>query len=199
MPTLPLDHLHPHPRNANVMPEAYLDKLVAQLERTDRYPPLIVRPHPEHHRQYQLLDGHHRAKALRRLGRTHARCEVWDVDEAEALVLLASLNRLQGRDQPRKRAALLHAIAQQVDLPALAQRVPEDVPKLRAMLARHAPPPPRPAPPPSPADLPEAVTFFLREAQRTKLDAALAAHDPCRETALMKLVAAAEGPGHKVS
>jgi len=191
MPTLPLDHLLPHPRNANVMPEPYLDKLVAHLERADRYPPLIVRPHPSQADRYQLLDGHHRAQTLRRLGRGHARCEVWCVDDAEALVLLASLNRLQGRDQPRKRAALLDELSRRIDLPALAQRVPEDLPGLRKMIARHAPPPAAPAPAPA-TGLPEPVTFFLLETQRARLDACLAAHDPQRETALMKLVDAAD-------
>ena len=88
--SLPLDALHAHPANANVMPPELLDKLVAHLRDTDRYPPIIVRPIPgaeplaashEPPGKYQILDGHHRAIALRRLARTHARCVVWDVDE----------------------------------------------------------------------------------------------------------------------
>ena len=53
------------------------------------------------------------AEALRRLGRASARCEVWAVDDDEAMLLLATLNRLQGRDdvltlslQPREAITL---------------------------------------------------------------------------------------------
>ncbi|MBE3071108.1 MAG: ParB N-terminal domain-containing protein, partial [Planctomycetes bacterium] len=58
------------------------------------------------HCRYQILNGHHRAQALRELGHTHARCDVWEVDDAEARLLLATLNRLEGRDDPGLRARL---------------------------------------------------------------------------------------------
>ena len=104
---IPLGQLRARIDNANVMPEALLAKLVRHIERTDRYPHLIVRPIADAglgaEGFYEILDGHHRAAALRRLGRTTARCEVWEVDDDEALVLLATLNRLQGRDDVLKR------------------------------------------------------------------------------------------------
>ncbi|NJL30774.1 MAG: ParB N-terminal domain-containing protein [Phycisphaerales bacterium] len=112
---LPMAHLHAHPRNSNRMAPELLDKLKLHLQRSDRYPPIIVRPYPQANLangetaqgHYQLLDGHHRVRALRELGRTTARCVVWEVDDAQALELLATLNRLQGKDDPRARAALV--------------------------------------------------------------------------------------------
>ena len=101
---IPLTHLRSRADNANIMPEALLIKLAGHIERTGRYPHLIVRPMPGETGAYEILDGHHRAEALRRLRSETARCEVWEVDDDEALVLLATLNRLQGRDEVRRRA-----------------------------------------------------------------------------------------------
>ena len=65
---IPLDRLLSHPSNPNVMDEAKLEKLAANIKRQDDYPPLIVRPHPDKAGYYQKLDGHWRAEVLRRLG-----------------------------------------------------------------------------------------------------------------------------------
>ena len=101
---VPLDDLRPHPLNSNVMPEDLRDKLAAHIRRTGRYPFLVVRPLPEEPNKYQVLDGHHRVEVLRELGFTEARCDVWEVNDREAKLLLATLNRLQGQDVPIRRA-----------------------------------------------------------------------------------------------
>ena len=44
---VPLANLHPHPLNANVLPEDLRAKLKAHIKRSGRYPNIIVRPHPE--------------------------------------------------------------------------------------------------------------------------------------------------------
>src|SRR5213594_4096924 len=105
-----LDDLLPHPLNSNVMPPDLQAKLRAHIKRTGRYPFLVVRPHPEVPGKYQVLDGHHRVAVLRDLGHTEARCDVWQVDDREAKLLLATLNRLQGQDAPARRAQLLHEL-----------------------------------------------------------------------------------------
>src|SRR3989442_1264884 len=107
---VPLDDLLPHPLNSNVMPPYLQAKLWAHIKRTGRYPFLVVRPHPDEPGKYQVLDGHHRVAVLRDLGHTEARCDVWQVDDREAKLLLATLNRLQGQDLPRRRAQLLHEL-----------------------------------------------------------------------------------------
>ena len=107
---LPLDRLRPHPANANVMDEERLEKLAENIRREEDYPPLVVRPHPEEQGAYQILDGHQRLDILRRLGHQEATCYVWPCDDRTALVLLATLNRLEGQDDPLKRAELLREL-----------------------------------------------------------------------------------------
>ncbi|MEX0777924.1 MAG: ParB/RepB/Spo0J family partition protein [Phycisphaeraceae bacterium] len=190
---LPLTVLHPHPANSNVMSPAALKKLTAHLARTDRYPPVIVRPMPD--QTYQILDGHHRVAALRSIDRATVRCDIWEVDDAEALILLATLNRLQGQDDPRKRAALIAALRQQhgLSLTALARQLPEDARALEQLETYHAPPP-SPRPPQPIEQMPQAVLFFLLPQQRTALEARLAQVGPTREQALLHLVCVARDP-----
>src|SRR5438093_6471986 len=122
---VPLDNLRPHPLNSNVMTEDLKEKLKAHIRRTGRYPFLVVRPHPEEPGHYQVLDGHHRVEILRELGHTDARCDIWQVDDREAKLLLATLNRLQGQDLPIRRAELLHELLGEMSLDDLAGLLPE--------------------------------------------------------------------------
>jgi len=188
MPTpIPITELRPHPANSNTMPEKRLAKLAAHIGRTGRYPPVIVRPHEG---AYQILDGHHRVKALTQLGHTSAQCEVWEVDDREALVLLATLNRLEGGDDPRKRGALISALRAEMKLPELAKLLPEESGRLKALSALHDAPPPRPLPPAAVGEAPVAVTFFMSPAQRRRLDRWLREHGGPREVALLALIGA---------
>ncbi len=122
---VPLDDLRPHPLNSNVMSEDLREKLKAHIRRTGRYPFLVVRPHPEEPGKYQVLDGHHRVEILRELGHSQARCDVWEVDDREAKLLLATLNRLQGQDVPIRRAELLHELLGEMSIDDLAGLLPE--------------------------------------------------------------------------
>ena len=122
---VPLDDLRPHPLNSNIMSEDLRAKLKAHIKRTGRYPFLVVRPHPDEPRQYQVLDGHHRVEILRELGHTEARCDIWEVTDREAKLLLATLNRLQGQDVPIRRAQLLHELLGEMSVDDLAGLLPE--------------------------------------------------------------------------
>lgn len=122
---VPLDDLIAHPLNANSMPDDLREKLKAHIKRTGRYPFLVVRPHPDEPGRYQVLDGHHRVQVLRDLGHAEARCDVWEVSDAEAKMLLATLNRLQGQDLPIRRAALIHELLREMSLDDLAGLLPE--------------------------------------------------------------------------
>jgi ParB-like chromosome segregation protein Spo0J len=134
---IPLDDLVAHPLNSNVMSEDLQAKLRAHIKRTGRYPFLVVRTHPTEAGKYQVLDGHHRVAILRDLGHTEARCDVWEVNDREARLLLATLNRLQGQDQPRKRAELIHELLGEMSLDDLAGLLPESdrqIEELHALL-----------------------------------------------------------------
>lgn len=132
-----LGDLLPHPLNSNVMSEDLQAKLRAHIKRTGRYPFLVVRPHPDETGKYQVLDGHHRVAILRDLGHTEARCDVWHVDDREARLLLATLNRLQGQDQPLRRAQLIHELLGEMSVDDLAGLLPEgdkQIEELHALL-----------------------------------------------------------------
>ncbi|MEP7027686.1 MAG: ParB/RepB/Spo0J family partition protein, partial [Candidatus Eisenbacteria bacterium] len=64
---MPIEHLVPHPLNANVLPDDLREKLAAHIRSTGRYPHLIVRPHPSEPGKFQILDGHHRLLVLKEL------------------------------------------------------------------------------------------------------------------------------------
>ncbi len=187
MEVLPLDALRPHPSNSNVMPGKAFAKLKAHLAANGRYPPLVVRPLDESAGAYQLLDGHHRAAALRELGHETAQCAVWGVDEDEALVLLATLNRLRGRDDPRKRAKLLRELSARFGRRALTAKLPEPPEKLNALLAM-SDSVSTPRAPQRLADMPTAVQFFLNPEEKRRLERRLRELGGTREEALMLLV-----------
>ena len=187
---LPIDCLEPHPENANRMLPGLLEKLKSHIQRTGRYEPLVVRPtrnaecgtrnerqnskNGQRGARYQILNGHHRAEVLKALGHTRARCDVWDVDDEEARMLLATLNRLEGRDDPKARARLVAHLATGRSAEDLARLLPEP-PDAVERLLRLAEPPPEPVPPDALEPLPEALVFFLNAEQHALVSEALRA------------------------
>ena len=129
---VPLEDLVPHPLNANVMPDELKAKLAANIGASGRYPPLIVRPLESN--SFQILDGHQRADVLRELGETTAVCYIWPASDEEALILIATLNRLEGQDVPGRRAALIAELQAHETLAELARLLPEDEVQLEATL-----------------------------------------------------------------
>lgn len=101
---LPLKKLDPHPLNSNEHNDISYHKLLENINRTGRYPALIVRKKGD---RYEIIDGYWRSTALKELGYTEAKCEIWDIDDKESNLLLATLNRLRGTDDTGKRAVLL--------------------------------------------------------------------------------------------
>lgn len=190
---IPLDALEAHPENSNRMAPDLMAKLKAHIRRTGLYEPLVVRPlatagagvedaaagrlpadaeadyRPA---RYQILNGHHRAQVLRELGHTHARCDVWEVDDDEARLLLATLNRLEGRDDPSARAALVQRLARTRSLDALSRLLPEPTEALERLVSL-ASPPPAPLPAADAQPLLRPMTFFLTDEQHAAVTEAL--------------------------
>jgi ParB/RepB/Spo0J family partition protein len=187
MQQIPLNKLHPHPDNANRMTAETMRKLTDHLRESGRYPPIIVRPHPQHNGEHQILDGHHRALALRALGRCEVTCDVWDVDDEQATMLLLTLNRLHGEDDPAKRGMLIKQLAQQIDVDELAKRLPDSVNRLRKLMEL-TDDVPKPVPPPRVDDMLHAVTIFLTGDQRRELFRKLDAIDRDRSAAFVRLL-----------
>ncbi|WP_432798367.1 ParB N-terminal domain-containing protein [Poriferisphaera sp. WC338] len=182
-----------HPMNCNELVGERYEKLKGHVERTGRYPPIIVRPLKEDGQdvceEYEILDGHHRVQVLRDLDERVALCVVWEVDDDEAMMLLATLNRLVGEDDVKKRGELLAILRERSDgnLDVFAKLVPEGRERLEKLLdvargevkvraSRAA------------ADLPVSVHFFLKQEEKALLDKRLNEIGGAREEALMKLV-----------
>ncbi len=171
---IPLDQLVPHPDNPNRMSRTNFRKLVRHIERTGRYEPLVVRPCPGQPGFFQIINGHHRCAALRQLGHPAADTVVWDVDDEQTDILLATLNRLNGRDTLDKKLALLRRLHQQMPTRKLARLLPQTCGQLERLLTTRPLTPAR-----RPADtfaLP--MVFFVSAAQQRTIEEALSG-SPC--------------------
>ena len=110
--SIALDKLVAHTDNPNRMSKAKFAKLIRNIERTGRYEPLVVRSCPRKLECFQIINGHHRWRALRELGYKTAEVVVWDVNDQDTDILLATLNRLGGSDVLDKKLALLKRLNQ---------------------------------------------------------------------------------------
>jgi len=123
--SIALDKLLGHPDNPNRMSRANFAKLVRNIRRTGRYEPLVVRPWPDKPGYFQIINGHHRCRALAELGYKQADTVIWDVDDEQADVLLATLNRLGGSDELGKKLILLKRLNKRLQAGELAKLLPQ--------------------------------------------------------------------------
>lgn len=147
--SLPLDKLVPHPDNPNRMSKANFAKLIRNIKLSGRYEPLIVRPGSGASPQsnwgsgvrsqqatsdsvgrltaecYQIINGFHRFLALKELGYKTADCLIWDIDDQQTDILLATLNRLTGSDILDKKIALLNRLNSRMQSAELAKLLPQ--------------------------------------------------------------------------
>ncbi len=149
---IPLEKLVPHPGSPNRMSRASFEKLVRNIEQTGRYEPLVVRPCPKRHGFFQIINGRHRCEALRRLGHQTADVIVWTVDDQQTDILLATLNRLQGRDTLEKKLDLLQRLSITTAIPRLTKLLPQTRGQLERLVG---------ARPPARAKSPKADAFAI--------------------------------------
>lgn len=123
---IPVDLLVEHPENSNFMNAETLKKLRRHIEQTGRYEPLTVRPHPQEEGKFQVINGHNRLRVLRALNYHTAHCVVWNLDEDQTRLYLATLNRLSGNDVPERRAVLLENLLATFDINELSTLIPDD-------------------------------------------------------------------------
>jgi ParB-like chromosome segregation protein Spo0J len=81
----------------------------------------VVRRHGD---DFQIINGHHRCRALKQLGYEAADAVVWDVDDAEADILLTTLNRLGGSDMLDRKLALLERINREMNAREMSKLLP---------------------------------------------------------------------------
>ena len=101
---IPINKILQNLLNPNQMGEEAYQKLRMNMQETGNYPSLIVTPK---NNQYLLLDGWHRLKAATELDWDKVWCEVWELNGRRADLMLATLNRLRGTDDLKKRALLI--------------------------------------------------------------------------------------------
>lgn len=123
---IPLPLLVPHPENSNFMDAETTKKLRRHIERTGRYEPLTVRPHPREEGKFQVINGHNRLRVLHALNYQTAHCVIWNLDDNQTRLYLSTLNRLSGRDVPERRAALLENLLTTFDINELTALLPDD-------------------------------------------------------------------------
>jgi len=123
--SIALDKLVPHPDNPNRQSKVNFTKLVRNIEQTGRYEPLIVRPHPTKNGHFQIINGYHRCKALAQLGYRQANVIVWDVEDEQTDILLATLNRLGGSDELDKKLSLLKRLNRTMEANEIGKLLPQ--------------------------------------------------------------------------
>ncbi len=124
---LPLEQVVPDPRSPNRLSRMFAKKLRHNIGQLGKYETLTVRPSPDGRRKYQVLNGHARLEALRELGVSEVKCDVWEVSETQARLFLAVVNRLRGSDVPELRMNLLFQLLRKHSKEELAARLPETI------------------------------------------------------------------------
>lgn len=165
-----LEKLSAHPDNPNQQSKANFARLIRNIARTGRYEPLVVRPAPKRTGYYQIINGHHRWRALTKLGHDSADCIVWDVDDEQTDVLLASLNRLCGSDDAGIKMRLLKRLTKKTDASELSKFLPQTTKQIKSLVSLKKPT--------SPAKISKdcfvrAMVFFLVEGQHQTVEKAL--------------------------
>lgn len=176
--SIALDKLDFHPDNPNQMSRVNFAKLVRNIERTGRYEPLIVRPCPpplcfakrSRGGYFQIINGHHRCHALAKLGYKTADCIVWDIDDEETDILLATLNRLGGSDELGKKLKLLEHLNKRMEAGKLAKLLPQTAKQIERLTNLKRPS--------APAQInakcfANPLVFFVNDKQQERIEKAL--------------------------
>jgi len=76
---------------------AYIEELAEDMKREGQLKPILVRLHPKELDRYQVIDGEHRVRALKRLGMSTVRAEVRRLSDEEADFLAMQINLMHGK------------------------------------------------------------------------------------------------------
>jgi len=186
--SIPIDRLTAHPNNPSRMSKRSFARLVRNIERTGRYEPLVVRPCPARschscesrnpeaggqakHGCFEIINGHHRCRALRELGYKSIDALVWDLNDAETDILLCTLNRLKGSDVLDRKLALLKRLNRNMEAREMAKILPFTPSQIERLGNLKVPSAPAKL---GAESLPVPMVFFLSDAQQQIVAEALA-------------------------
>ena len=167
-----LDRLRAHPDNPNEMSKADFAKLTANIKRTGLYEPVIVRPSGSEKECFELINGHHRCKALKHLGEETVNCVVWDVGDEDVDIFLSTLNRLGGKDDISKKAKLLKRLSERLASSEISKLLPMSKTAVEKLCNFSLPDEPVRI---EPDKMLSCVLFFLNSQQKDVIDSALKA------------------------
>lgn len=176
--SIAMEKLIAHPDNPNRMSKVNFSKLVSNIERSGRYEPLTVRPNPGKAGYFQIINGCHRCQALAKLGKKNAECIVWDIDDEQTDILLATLNRLSGKDELGKKLKLLNRLTKRTEAAALSKLLPQTAKQIERLVNLKIPS--------VPAEmigkyLLNPMVFFVDDEQRKIIEGALSAVEGTQE------------------
>jgi ParB family chromosome partitioning protein len=173
--SIPLDKLVAHPDNPNQQSQVNFGKLVRNIERTGRYEPIVVRPHPQRGNYFQIINGEHRCRALAKLGYKTADCVVWDIDDEQTNILLATLNRLGGSDELSKKLELLKRLNKRMESGELSKLLPQTAKQIERLTNLKMPSRPAEA-----KSFSNPMVFFVNDSQQEVIEKALSSAEGAR-------------------
>lgn len=127
-----LDDVVPNGWNPNVQNAKVAKAERESIETFGFIDPVLVRPHPTHEGKFQIVDGEHRWKTLRDLGRTSVPVIVRDLTDEQAKKLTVMMNEIGGDPDQLLLAQLLDDISGMDDF---AVGLPYSEKELAKMLA----------------------------------------------------------------
>jgi len=167
-----LDKLVPHPDNPNRMSQANFGKLVRNIKHSGLYEPLVVRPCPRKPDYFEIINGYHRYRALEKLGHKEADVLIWDVDDEQTDILLATLNRLGGSDELAKKLLLLKRLNEKLRPKELAKLLPQTAKQIEHLVNLKRPSVPAKI---NSSSFAAPMVFFVNDTQQQKIEEALSA------------------------
>jgi ParB/RepB/Spo0J family partition protein len=173
--SIALDKLVAHPDNPNRMSKVNFGKLVRNIEQTGRYEPIVVRPHPQKKNYFQIINGEHRCRALAKLGYKTADCIVWDIDDEQTDILLATLNRLGGTDELGKKLELLKRLNKRMESGELSKLLPQTAKQIERLTNLKMPSMPAEA-----KSFSNPMVFFVNDTQQEVIEKAISSVEDMR-------------------
>lgn len=169
--SISIERLMAHPDSPNRMGKSKLAKLNRNIKRTGLYEPLVARPYSGRRDFFQIINGHHRYQVLCELDYETVDVIIWDIDDQEVDILLASINRLCGSDNLEKKLSVLNRLNQQIKPTELTTLLPLSKKQIERLLEfgnlR------LPSPDPVKAKIAIPLVFFVNNKQKKLIDKAL--------------------------